>query len=60
MTVTFGEIHAPLRVTLDDQGVRCAECFEALRPDEAFLAFDERLRWVCSGCYVKLLPSIES
>ena len=59
-TMTFGEIHAPLKVTLDDQGHRCAECFEVFRQDEAFLAPEGRQRWVCSGCYVKLLPGTES
>lgn len=59
-TMAFGEIHAPLRVTLDDQGHRCAECFESLQSDEAFLASEEGLGWVCSGCYVKLLPSFDS
>jgi hypothetical protein len=59
-TMTFGEIHAPLRVTLDDQGHRCAECFNALKQDEAFLAPEDCQRWVCSRCYVKLLPGTES
>lgn len=58
--MTFGEIQAPLRVTLDDQGHRCTECFKPLKQDEAFLAPEDRQRWVCSGCFVKLLPGTES
>lgn len=52
-------MHAPVRVTLNDQGHLCAECFEALRQDEALLAPEDRQRWVCSDCYVKLLPNTE-
>jgi hypothetical protein len=58
--MAFGEIHAPLLVTLDDQGHRCAECFETLEQEDAFLAPEDRRKWVCSGCYVKLLPITDS
>jgi hypothetical protein len=49
-----------LKVTLDDQGHRCAECFESIQQVEAFLSPDDGQRWVCSGCYVKVLPDIDS
>ncbi len=53
------DIQSTLAVTLDDQGHRCAECFEDLRPEESFLDPAEKRMWVCSGCFVKLLPDID-
>ncbi len=58
--MAFGEIHPPLLVTLGDQGHRCGECFKEVEEADAFLAPEDRRMWVCSGCYVKLLPDAES